>query len=352
MVFFIYVIMDYISTAEKGVDMAKIIPVFVSYAGCPHICAFCNQHTINNQKEVSLAAVKAQIDKYLLYMKDTDDKDIAFYGGSFTGMEEGLQEELLSLALTMKKSGVIKNIRMSTRPDYIDEAVIGRLLKYEVDLVELGVQSMDDDVLLTARRGHDCHAVMKAADLLRAAGINFGIQLMAGLPGQDWNSIKYTVRKVIELKPAVLRIYPLVIFKDTYFAELFQKDEISLLDFDTVCRQVAWMADELEANGINIIRIGLQDDEGLHEQGSIIAGYYHPAFGEIIASIRYRDKIDAVLSKAKSKKVKLLIPENDISKAVGHKKMNAGYFAQKYPDMDIHMSKAACDDIKCEECDE
>lgn len=315
--------------------MPNIIPVFISYAGCPHRCAFCNQRSINSQHEYSLSAVYEQINKYLAYFPIESDKEIAFYGGSFTGIAAEQQEELLSIAKKLNAKANVKKIRLSTRPDYIDKKVIERLQRYSVNLVELGVQSLDESVLKLANRGHDSNVVFKAASMLREAGLDFGIQLMTGMPGQDWQSIKATAEQVVELKPAVVRIYPLVIFADTDFALQYKNGQMQLADFTEIIEQTAYMANVFAQNGLNVIRIGLQEDDGLREQGAVLAGFHHPAFGELVASCNYREKIRQLLL-GKQGKVNLLVPRKEISQALGHKKANVEYFAKEYPELRLN----------------
>ena len=327
--------------------MPFIIPVFINHAGCPQQCAFCDQRRINRQAEFSLAAVKRQIDKYLSFsLTASEEKELAFYGGSFTGLPGEQQEELLTVADELRQTGKIARLRLSARPDHTDETALARLLRYRVDMVELGVQSLDDKVLLLAKRGHDAESVYKAAALLRAAGIAFGVQLMLGLPGQDWQSLTDTVEQVIKLRPAVVRIYPLLIFAGTEFAGMWQAGELTVPELHDAVEQAAYMAEQFAAHGIKVIRIGLQDDEGLREAGQLLAGPYHPAFGELTASRRYREKIENLLAtRPHSGQSLLTIPKGALSKAIGHKKSNLYYFKRRYPDLEITFKEADCPDI-------
>lgn len=312
--------------------MAYIIPVFISYAGCPHICAFCNQHKINQQTEFSLLEVNRQINKYLSFLPNDKEKELAFYGGSFTGLPVGLQEELLSLARNLKGKNVIHKVRLSTRPDYIDENVIKRLLKYQVSTVEIGVQSLDEEVLCSAKRGHDAKSVEKAAFLIKDAKIELGLQFMLGLPKQDWLSVKATTQKAVNIKPAIARIYPLLIFADTDLANLYMKNEFFPISLDTAVEQAAYMVEQFEAHGINVIRLGLQDDDGLREQNAILAGPYHPAFGELVASYRCLQVVKQKLDTLKNvKNIQIQVPKNHLSKYIGHKKTNILYLNEHYP---------------------
>lgn len=316
--------------------MSYIIPVFISYAGCPHICAFCNQHRINKQTQFSFDEVNKQIDKYLSFLPDDKEKELAFYGGSFTGLPNEMQEQLLSLAQLLRQKNIIKKIRLSTRPDYIDKSVIERLLKYNVDLVELGVQSLDNEVLSLAKRGHDAQSVEKASILLKKAGVELGLQLMLGLPRQDWPSIIATTKLVVAIKPSIVRIYPLLIFANTDLAKAYLENEFVPITLDTAVEQAAYMAEEFEEQGINVIRLGLQDDDGLREQGAILAGPYHPAFGELVAAYRCLQLIKQKLVTLNSaQNVEIRVPRRDLSKYLGHKKSNVKYLHENYPDLTV-----------------
>ncbi len=314
--------------------MKKIIPVFINYAGCPHRCAFCNQKAINRQSEFNISTVKKQINIYLNYFKN-QEKHLAFYGGSFTALEENTQDTLLTLADNMRQQGLISGIRMSTRPDCIDKSVVERLVHYKVDLVELGVQSLDDEVLKVANRGHDSACVSNAIDLLKKANIQTGIQLMIGLPKQSWQSIILTVRQVCNLKPDVARIYPLVIFADTLFADMHKKGKLKLIHLDLAVAQAAYIVDEFEKYAINTIRVGLQDDDGLREQGAVLAGIYHPAFGELVQAYRYKIRLNSVLDKTQSNNIDVLVDKTKVSKILGHKKANMIYWQENYADSAI-----------------
>ena len=180
----------------------SIIPIFIPHAGCPHHqCVFCNQKKISGQKTASAEAVRQQIEKYLQWIKPCEENEAAFYGGSFTGLDMDLQEELFKPVDKLLQEGIIGSVRLSTRPDYIDEKRLALLKKHNVSTVELGVQSLDNSVLELAGRGHNAASVVKAVELLRAHGFKTGLQLMCGMPGQTAASFMATVAESIALKP-------------------------------------------------------------------------------------------------------------------------------------------------------
>ena len=190
-----------------------IIPIFIPHAGCPHQCVFCNQKTISGQKTAALEGAKEQINRWLERVKHSVENEAAFYGGSFTGLDITLQKELLALTDELLERKVIGSVRLSTRPDYIDEERLELLRAHGVKFVELGVQSLDNEVLAAAERGHTAEQVVNAVTLLKNYGFKVGVQLMVGMPKQNFASVKATVEKVLALKPDIARIYPLLVIK-------------------------------------------------------------------------------------------------------------------------------------------
>lgn len=270
--------------------MMAILPIFIPHAGCPHQCVFCNQKTISGQQTASSAAVQQQIDRYLQWIKPDKSNEAAFYGGSFTGLPAALQTELFQPVDALMADGIIGSVRLSTRPDYIDDERLELLKKHGVQTVELGVQSLDDRVLAAARRGHTAAAVHQAVHLLKKHKFTVGLQLMVGMPLQNFASLNETVEQVLQLRPDIARIYPLLVVKGTPLAALYQSGEFKPLLVDEAVVQSAYVYNKLTQAGIKVIRIGLQADEELCTKGNIIAGPFHPAFGELVYShLLYED---------------------------------------------------------------
>jgi histone acetyltransferase (RNA polymerase elongator complex component) len=262
-----------------------IIPFFIPHSGCPHQCVFCNQKNITgNQSPVDPAAIPQKISEYFQTNKSNEPAEVAFYGGTFTALLPDLQRAYLSQVQPFVQSGRIKHIRVSTRPDYVDREILAVLKKHRVLVVELGVQSMCDDVLARAGRGHTSADTVRAATLLRELGFKTGFQIMPGLPGDSSDTIRSTVEKVIELRPEFVRIYPALVIKETPLEKLYRKGLYEPLTLDqaiAVCKD-AFM--KFEQAGINIIRMGLQPTEELEKPGTILAGPYHPAFRQLVES--------------------------------------------------------------------
>ena len=307
-----------------------IIPIFIPHAGCPHPCVFCNQKTISGQKSAAVVEAKAQLERWLQWIKPSRDNEAAFYGGSFTGLDFSLQEQLLSLTDELLQQGIIGSVRLSTRPDYINVEVLRLLQQHGVRLVELGVQSLDDDVLVAAERGHSAAQVPEAVRLLREGGFKVGIQLMVGLPRQTRASMEETVEQVVGLKPDIARIYPLLVIKDTPLEKSYRQGSFTPLTLEEALDQAAYMYARLTQAGVNVIRIGLQPDEELCAEGNIVAGPFHPAMGEMVKSRVLREELTPRLKKVCADSaegvLEVFCPPRLLSKVRGQKSCNVQYW--------------------------
>lgn len=316
----------------------SIIPIFIPHAGCPHQCVFCNQKTISGQKSAVVPAAQAQIKRWLEWIKPSAHNEAAFYGGSFTGLDIALQKQLLELTDELYDKGIIGRVRLSTRPDYIDKERLTLLQEHHVELVELGVQSLDDNVLQKAERGHRAEAVYAAHALLKEEGFKTGIQLMVGMPGQSFASVQQTAYKVAQLKPDVARIYPLLVIKDTPLAQSYAQGEFTPLSVDEAVEQSAYVYKTLTQAGIKVIRIGLQPDEELCAEGNIVAGPFHPAMGELVKSRVLREHFTPIMQKlvdGGAQGVVFHCPRRYESKLRGMKSCNLAYWQQLFPKLKL-----------------
>lgn len=298
------------------------IPIFVPHRGCPFDCVFCNQKHITGQTdEVDENDVKNTIEEYLKTLPKEDVFiETAFFGGSFTGIDIDVQRKLLGAAYEYVKSGDINGIRISTRPDYISEEILDMLTEYGVTTIELGVQSMDDEVLKSASRGHTSQQVIDSVNLIRRYPIRLGLQMMTHLPGDTDEKSIMTAQRIIDLKPDMVRIYPTLVIKDTYLEKLYHSGRYVPHTVDeavNLCKQLLLM---FEAANIPVIRVALAVTEEISPDGSVVAGPFHSAFRELVESAIYCDKIvDAVKN---SDADKIGVNSREISKAVGNRKSN------------------------------
>ena len=301
------------------------IALFVPHKGCPHQCSFCNQKSISGEsRSITAADVEAAVEtaKQNPYLKNAE---IAFFGGSFTAIDRGYMLSLLEAAQKYIDSVKICGIRISTRPDAVDDEICGILKSHGVTAVELGAQSMSDKVLMMNKRGHTAADVESAIDLLKKYGFETGLQMMTGLYGSDKNESIVTARKIIELKPDTVRIYPTVVMENTELADLYYKGIYRPQTVDEAAEICAELILMFESAGIRIIRVGLHSGGGV-EQGRI-AGAFHPAFKEICESKIYLKETESQL--AAKGEYTVYVPKGALSQAIGQKKSNLIYLAGK-----------------------
>ena len=319
-----------------------IIPIFVPHLGCPNDCIFCNQKSISGQKKnMTKEQAKNIIDNYLKNLNDSDALiEIAFFGGSFTAINENLQNELLELAYTYVKEGKVESIRISTRPDCIDKNILKRLKKYKVKTIELGVQSANDFVLKRANRGHTFEDVKKASKLIRWYGFRLGHQMMVGLPESTRQDEINTAKALIKLKPKMVRIYPVLVVKNTKLEKEFENGIYKALPLPQAvetCKQLVRMFSD---KNIDIIRVGLQNTDEISdpssEKSEVVAGPYHPAFRQLVESGLWYDAIVEKIKKlnVKVKEVQVTVNPLDVNNVIGHKKDNVLKLKEFY-DVDL-----------------
>lgn len=319
-----------------------IIPIFVPHLGCPNDCIFCNQKSISGQKKnMTKEEAKNIIDNYLKNLNDSDALiEIAFFGGSFTAINENLQNELLELAYTYVKEGKVESIRISTRPDYIDKNILKRLKKYKVKTIELGVQSANDFVLKRANRGHTFEDVKKASKLIRWYGFRLGHQMMVGLPESTRQDEINTAKALIKLKPKMVRIYPVLVVKNTKLEREYESGIYKALPLPhavETCKQLVRMFSD---KNIDIIRVGLQNTDEISdpssEKSEVVAGPYHPAFRQLVESGLWYDAIVEKIKKlnVKVKEVQVTVNPLDVNNVIGHKKDNVLKLKEFY-DVDL-----------------
>lgn len=315
-----------------------IIPIFVPHLGCPNDCIFCNQKSISGQmKQVTEEEVEKKIQEFLNSFKDENlYTEIAFFGGSFTGIDIELQEKLLKIAYKYVKEKKVDGIRVSTRPDYIDKNELKLLKKYGVKTIELGVQSANDYILKRAKRGHTFEDVKKASKLIRRHGFTLGHQMMVGLPDSTWIDEMNTAKELAKLKPKIIRIYPVLVIKRTELETEFAKGEYHPITLEQAverCKELYYFFDKKK---ITVIRMGLQNTDIISNpenvSSEVVAGPYHEAFGQLVEDSIWYDKILNAIKKVNTKVAEIEIevnPEN-INNVIGHKKENIQKLKELY----------------------
>jgi histone acetyltransferase (RNA polymerase elongator complex component) len=304
-----------------------IIPVFIPNMGCPHRCVFCDQTSITGHKggSVSPAQVGEQISEFLNFKaKHRGPVEVAFYGGNFLGLPTAYRQTLLDVAQGFVENGKASGIRFSTRPDTVTKDTLESLAPYRVRVVEVGAQSMNDAVLSLSQRGHSADDTRNAVERLKTHGLATGVQIMPGLPGDTMDSMLETGRSVAALKPDSVRIYPTVVVKNTVLERWFrsgQFDPLSLTEAVEITKKLYLL---FQAQGISVIRMGLQTTGSLQEPGAVVAGPFHPAFGHLVHSSVFLDLAVTALEgqETGSMRISLRVHPHDVPKLKGFRNEN------------------------------
>ena len=300
--------------------------------GCPNNCVFCNQHTISGHGGFELERAEREIEEALSTISEGTPTEIAFFGGSFTGIERGLMVSLLELAESYVQKGRVESIRLSTRPDYIDSEILAILSRYSVRTVELGLQSLEERVLVASRRGHSVECAECACRQIKAAGFELIGQMMIGLPRSTPESEVETARAICRLGADGARVYPTVVFAETELAEMMASGRYTPLELDDAVKRTARVLDVFDRAGVPCIRVGLCASENLSDASKAIAGANHVAIGEMAMSALYLDRICTELDRlgVRGGGVTVFVSRGSVSKAVGQKKLNKAKICEKY----------------------
>ncbi len=319
-----------------------IIPIFIPHKGCPNDCIFCNQRKITaHNDDVTINDIHKTVNEYMSTLSDMNMEtiELSFFGGSFTGLPMEEQNKFLKVAKEYKDKGVIQKIHLSTRPDYISEVVLDNLKSYEVDVIELGVQSFSEKVLKASNRGHDAACIYKSCDLIKQYGFILGIQLMIGLPEDSLKYDLFSAMETVKIKPEIARLYPTVVIKDTeLYEQMKQGFYVPMTEEDAVLRTSA-MYRILTKAGINVIRVGLKSSDIMSDKDNT-AGTFHPAFRQLVEGQIAREDLEEQIKKIyKDNNVvnTIALVSNDKCRnnIFGHKSLNKQYFKNKYKRIDF-----------------
>lgn len=310
------------------------IPIFLPELACPYRCVYCNQFSITGkQKLPDIQDVKTIIEQHLASFTEQDRfVEVAFFGGNFTGLPVGMQDDFLKTVQPYLEKGLVDGIRCSTRPDYIDQKRVRELKGFGMKNIELGAQSTDDTVLLKVGRGHTFKDIENASQAILAEGITLGLQMMIGLPYDSFEKDMQTASDIVRLGAKETRIYPCIVVKDTELERLYREGQYTPLPINEAVEQSAALYEYFTENGVKVLRIGLHTSEDLNGE-AYVAGPYHNNFAEMVLSRVWGRKFDKI--EGKSAEIVIEVPENQLNHAIGYKGENKKKLQERYKKVTI-----------------
>ena len=322
-------------TAKKH----RNIPIFIPHLGCPNMCVFCNQRSISGCQKFEKESVVPEIENALSTIPSDCEVEIAYFGGSFTGIDRELMIYLLDVARSYVEReddgrARVVGIRMSTRPDYINDEIMDILSDYPIRTIELGLQSMSDEVLSLSKRGHTAADAERACRLIRERGIDLIGQMMIGLPGGDLENELETARKICDMGASGARIYPTVVFYDTELANMAERGEYQPIALDDAVYRSKEVLKIFLEHSVECIRIGLCASDNLFDEEKVMGGANHAALGELVVGELYFDEMQDLLSlygeMAVGKNAMFSVPRGEVSKAIGQNRKNKQRLVEKF----------------------
>jgi histone acetyltransferase (RNA polymerase elongator complex component) len=299
------------------------IPVFIPELACPFQCIYCNQRKISGQVKIpDPSEILSTIENSLCTIQNTEATiELAFFGGNFTGLNIQKQETYLDLIQPYIKQGKISGIRLSTRPDYINEEILLFLKKFQVRTIELGAQSFDDEVLNQSQRGHSARDTEIASKLILDAGFELGLQMMIGLPADTLEKAINTAIRIIELGAHNTRIYPALVIKGTEFEKMFKAGLYKPLSLEEAVNWSKELLKIFESGGVEVIKLGLHPSEGLLYGHDLVAGPFHQSFRELVLTEIWSDLLSPHYQ-IKGQNIEILVPSSQLNYAVGYNAKN------------------------------
>lgn len=306
------------------------IPLFLPELACPFRCSYCNQAAISGQLKIpSLQEMRATIETHLQSIPKGDNHiEIAFFGGNFTGLPEKYQKQCLEMASQFLQKGQINGIRLSTRPDYINELKLELLKEFGVTTIELGAQSLDEVVLEECGRGHTVADVNSSAFLIKSFGFRLGLQMMIGLPGDSLEKSLETARRIIEAGAEETRIYPCLVIRETALEQAFRAGEYTPLSVGEAVFWSAQLVETFDSAGVKVIRIGLHPSEELNSNG-YVAGPYHPSFKELVITEAWRLHFEKQVW-PEVNEIQIEVPASERNYAIGYGAKNKKTLLNRY----------------------
>ncbi len=296
------------------------IPVFIPMEACPFHCIFCDQERISGRASMPSAGdITAIIHQNLSTIPEKNAEiEVGFFGGTFTGLSPERQKGYFDTVLPFIKDKRINGIRLSTRPDFISPEILDLLKKYPVKTIELGAQSMDDEVLKRSGRGHTSLDTEYASRMILEAGFTLGLQMMIGLPGDTEEKSVNTAKKIVELGASETRIYPVIVIKGTPLEDLFREGKYIPLRLEEAIRVTKNIIRVFDESNIKIIRIGLHPSEGLLNRNDWIAGPFHPSFRELVMTSAWTERFRDLLNEKPGENIEIRVNPAELNPAIGY----------------------------------
>ncbi len=307
------------------------IPVFIPMEACPFHCIYCDQVKISGTQDIpTVDEIKSIVEAHLTTMPSDATIEVGFFGGTFTGLPPVVQEKFLLAVQPFIDNGRIRSIRLSTRPDQIGEQILSLLKNYPVETIELGAQSMDDEVLRRSGRGHKAADTINAAKLIREQGFRLGLQMMIGLPGDNREKCLTTAREFVSMKAKDVRIYPTLVIRGTPLEKLFLKKTFQPLSLEKAVAVAADVTGVFADAGVNIIRMGLHPSEGLLNGDDLVAGPFHVSFRELVMTEIWRRRLVQIPTADKKQLLLISVPPGQLNYAVGYRAANRKFLEKQH----------------------
>lgn len=308
------------------------IPIFIPEAACPFQCLYCNQSKISGQLQIpDQNEIIKTIEEYLSTMPQEDvDVQLAYFGGNFTGLDIEEQENYLSIVKPYIDSGKISGIRLSTRPDYINNEILDLLKKHNVTSIELGAQSMDEKVLQLSKRGHTAFDTKNASRMIKDYEFELGLQMMIGLPGDTLEKSLYTAKRIVELGASNTRIYPTLVIKDTQLDKMYQEEEFKPLELDEAINWAKELVTIFEHGNVRILKLGLHPSENLISGDDLVAGPFHRSFRELVLTEIWSDILNPLMDNNNEEQIFIYVAPDQLNFAVGYQGKNRKILEEKY----------------------
>ncbi|MDX9942675.1 MAG: radical SAM protein [Bacteroidales bacterium] len=318
------------------------IPFFIPELGCPHQCVFCDQHRISGTPKVPRPKeLSSQVEAYLATFPDGEKQvEIAFFGGNFTGLLPEEQEAYLAATTPWLRDGKVQGIRLSTRPDYISRENLELLKRFGVSSIELGAQSMDEEVLRLSGRGHTARQVEEAASLILAHDFRLGLQMMTGLPGDTKEKTLFTARRIVELGAVETRIYPTLVIEGTHLAKLYREGSYEPLNLEETVERCKHLVLIFEQHKVKILRLGLHPSEGLINGNDLLAGPFHSALKEVVETAIWGELFREAYAQWQGTSVCIRVSPKALNAAIGHHASNRKWLEQVFKKVNFNADPA------------